>query len=450
MKKLAGRVLSAAFLLLLTACAQPAPEESGSSLDTVRIYYSCVQSTDSLSQVIDYVQEAIPADTPDRLEFLVKKLFETPQDDRLRCAFGQDVSLASYSLNEGELMIVLDGAYAQLSEMERNIASSCAALTLCDTQGVETVYLSAMEQGSVKRLGQSLSKDNIILTDMSLQPVEQDITLYFSDAECRYLFPEQHKIVIRENEQIERYVAEELLSGPRSESLLQLISKETKLLSVVTEDRICYINLSGEFKTGFYGNFSEERLILASLANTLTSLDGVDGVQILIDGTKREFFNHLPIGEPLIMNSGALGPVDVQSGVEDITVYYPDAGLDAVAAVPEKVVWREDISVEQLALEQLISGSPPAWSYNPIPKGTKLVSFDIDEGVCRVGFSPEFVTKHTATLEQERMAVWAVVATLTRFENISSVYIQAAGTQQAYQYFSFNQAYAKKDVLRLE
>lgn len=449
MKKLAGSAL-VAVLLLLAACTRPVMEQNGGAADVADIYYPCVQDADNLNQVLDYERETVPENTADRLGYLIKKLFETPKNTRLRCAFPQDVSFVSYTLSEGELLIVLGGAYAQLTEMERTIASGCAALTLCETQGVETVCLTAVENGRSVRLGQSLDREDVILTDMSLQPVEQDITLYFPDADCRYLLPEQRKIVIRENEQIERYVAEELLNGPRTESMLQLIPKETKLLSVVTENGICYVNLSGEVKTNFAGTFSEERLILASLANTLTSLDGVDGLQILIDGAKRDYFDQLPIGEPLKMDSGVVGPVDLQSGVEDITVYYPNAGHNAVAAVPEKVVWREDISVEQLALEQLISGNPPVWSYNPIPKGTKLVSFDIDEGVCRVSFSAEFVSQHTPTPERERMAVWAVVATLTRFESVQSVYIQVSGTQQGYQYVSFNQAYVSKDVTRLE
>ncbi len=95
---------------------------------------------------------------------------------------------------------------------------------------------------------------------------------------------------------IEEVILEELKKKPEGEKLTTVLEK-IKVLSVETAENIAYVNLSGE---NLNGGSMEESLILQQIVFSLTELEEVEGVQFLVDGSKREtLMGHIFIEEPL-------------------------------------------------------------------------------------------------------------------------------------------------------
>lgn len=78
------------------------------------------------------------------------------------------------------------------------------------------------------------------------------------------------------------------------------IPDNTRLLSARIANNIAYLDFSGEFEENFYGRDST-MYQLQQIVYTATEFDGVDAVQILINGKKQDYLGGegILIGEPL-------------------------------------------------------------------------------------------------------------------------------------------------------
>ena len=79
-------------------------------------------------------------------------------------------------------------------------------------------------------------------------------------------------------------MVEELIAGPsgRIEGLYPSINPGTKVVSVMTKDGICYVNLDETF-LAVVNNVSTDVSVYA-IVNSLVELSSVNKVQILING----------------------------------------------------------------------------------------------------------------------------------------------------------------------
>ena len=112
------------------------------------------------------------------------------------------------------------------------------------------------------------------------------VRLYFANSDKSELVMEYRKINIVDTKPVEQYVVSELIKGPKIKGNERLLASDTKVLSVETTDRICYVN----FKEGFLEKnaTSGSKLVADSIVRSLTGLNNVDSVQFLIDGKKTE------------------------------------------------------------------------------------------------------------------------------------------------------------------
>jgi len=89
---------------------------------------------------------------------------------------------------------------------------------------------------------------------------------------------------------------EQLIEGPNRSSSKATIPSTTKLIAVSVVDGICYVNLNDSFQNQ-NGEVSEE-VVLYSIVNSLTELQGVTKVQISINGeTKGNVRYTYPLSE---------------------------------------------------------------------------------------------------------------------------------------------------------
>ena len=123
------------------------------------------------------------------------------------------------------------------------------------------------------------------------QSRETIITLYFQNIESNNLNPEARKIDA--NELIKNpyeYLINLLIQGPKNEKLKNIIPEGTKLNSTKLQGEILIIDFSKEFINANIENVDEENII-NEILYTVTQLNEVNGIKILIDGEEGKAFS---------------------------------------------------------------------------------------------------------------------------------------------------------------
>jgi germination protein M len=132
--------------------------------------------------------------------------------------------------------------------------------------------------------------------------IDQEITLYFSDDQAMYLQGEKRLVTVekgQEAQQLPAAVINELISGPVKQNLYPTIPPETTLLGIEIKDETAYVNFSEELRTGHWGGSTGEIMTISSIVNSLSELEGIEAVMILINGeTQETLAGHLDISEP--------------------------------------------------------------------------------------------------------------------------------------------------------
>jgi len=102
-----------------------------------------------------------------------------------------------------------------------------------------------------------------------------------------------------------KFIVENLLAGRDAAGLRSTIPAGTTVKSVFVNNNMAWVNLSKEMVTNLKGGVDSELLAVYSIVNSiLFNMDGVDAVQILIEGEKLPTLGgHVDITVPLIANT---------------------------------------------------------------------------------------------------------------------------------------------------
>lgn len=199
------------------------------------------------------------------------------------------------------------------------------------------------------------------------------------------------------------------------------------------------INSSGELSLYFnaaYGNYTGVAEILrrASIVKTLSQIKGINGVQFYVSGQPITDLNMNPIG---IMTADSF--IDNTGGVSDykqqttLNIYFADKTGKSLVVVPVDITYNATIPLEQLAIEQLISGPYTIEGVSKdkilptVPKRTVLNKVTVKENTCYVDLSKEFLNKEDNI--SDYVAVYSVVNTLVELPSVNKVQFSIDGEQ---------------------
>jgi len=139
-----------------------------------------------------------------------------------------------------------------------------------------------------------------------------EVTLYFSDANERFLVPEK-RYVVKEKDAAgqAKELVKALLEGSKT-GLVSTFPKKTDLGSVtVAKDQTATVNFGRNLVTLHPGGSASETATIYSLTNTLIfNIPDVKRVKILIDGKEQESLKgHIDMRRSFILNKGLFAPV---------------------------------------------------------------------------------------------------------------------------------------------
>lgn len=124
------------------------------------------------------------------------------------------------------------------------------------------------------------------------------VDLYFADKEHTTIVAEPRKIP--SSDRLEQTMINNLIIGPEKENLSPTIPEGTRLISLDVVNKIAFVNFSREIQLRHWGGTTGELITVTSIVITLTQLEGIEKVQILVEGQRLEtLLGHVYIFEPL-------------------------------------------------------------------------------------------------------------------------------------------------------
>lgn len=256
---------------------------------------------------------------------------------------------------------------------------------------------------------------------------ENAIYLYYIDSaayELAYV-PYELDETVSENKGIESILNTMFTEAPDNQT--NLISASMRLLrSAYQKDTSLarvVVNVANELNDQYV-----EVLAKAAITKTLCQLDYVENVQF-------EIYDSSTISDEqsVIETYDSISFVDaeqeggfLQTGV--ITLYFANESGDMLLEYDKAVEISNNVSLEQLVIESLITGPLREGYYPTIPEGTTLKKVSIKDGVCYVDLSVEF--NNTLNTCMDTTTIYSVVNSLCELPTISRVQFLINGEKQ--------------------
>ncbi len=287
-------------LILLTACACSSGREDNDA--SFKIYYL---SKDGM-RVSSVAYKPVSEDAEALINEVLTELAKQPSDYDLRPVILNDVSVNSFSLNEGLLLIDFDTGYIKDQDREEILRRAAIVRTLDQIDGVDEISITVDGTPLNDRNGVPVG---IMTSDMFIDNVGDEINsyertklvLYYANEEGTELVQTTESVAYNSNISMEKLVTEHVISGPLSHGVYPVTDPQVGLISVSTKDGICYVNLTKEFLVK-QGKLTDE-VVLYAFVNSLTELPNVNKVQFMIDSeTEISFGEHSYLNEPFERN----------------------------------------------------------------------------------------------------------------------------------------------------
>ncbi len=286
--------MAAALCLSVAAGCKAAerPEEDGFRLWAAGDLTHWSESTTALGSWEYQGAQTVP-------EVMAALLAGPPADSGLISAVPQGTELLDWSLEDGVLSVDLSRPYGGLVGVDLTLADYCVALTLTQLKGIEGVRITVNGRELPYRDRQVFYAKDIVLSGAEEEPVELSAALYFRRAGSGELGYELRVFRLTENEDPAMVVLQALLAGPEDAGRSPLRPVERAVNNLRLEDGVCHVDLSAALLDSVPADEAEQRLTLASLVNTLCSLDNVEAVQLLVDGEILERYGAVDTSQPL-------------------------------------------------------------------------------------------------------------------------------------------------------
>lgn len=276
MRRTLGRLALAALALALAfGCTSAREEDRG-----LVLWFPVDPELNMVSAALDAcpyqgTEHTIPA--------LMSALLAGPpeEEQELTSLIPAGTRVLSWSLEEGVASVELSAAYAGLVGVDLTLADCCITLTLAQLPGVEGVRVTVNGGGQSYRDRRVLYPEDMLLAVAEESPAEVTAALYFRREGGDQLGFELRRFRLSEDRVPVKEVLDALAAGPEDEGLVPLLPEGLAVRSAWVDQGLCTADLSAALLDLPEGR---RALAVSSIAETLRSLDGVEQVQILIEG----------------------------------------------------------------------------------------------------------------------------------------------------------------------
>ncbi len=177
-----------------------------------------------------------------------------------------------------------------------------------------------------------------------------------------------------------------------------------------------------------YNNMSsaDELFLRAGLVKTLVQIEGVDYIQLYVDGALAQYSDGTFIGlldATDFVDDSAAGMDSIQW--KEIELYYANERGDKLVEYSEEVAYTKNVSLERVVVEKLIKGPSDKKMQATVPATIKLLDISVNDRVCYVNLDASFLNEMVNVSAE--LPVYSIVNTLCSLPGIDSVRIMVNG-----------------------
>ena len=280
-------LLLAGVFCVLSSCG----EKKKTNGPVVQVYY--VSNMETKIETHEY--EKPVGSTEEQVKTLMAYLAAVYEKPPYKSPLAMGFQVLGVEYQEGGLILNMDENYSKLNSTTEVLVRAAIVRTLIQADGVNRVEIlvngSQLTDGAGDPVGWMTDGQFIYNDGSEINSYEQiRVKLYFANEAGDKLIAAYREKFYSTNISLERFVVDEILAGPSGKiaGLYATISPDTKILSVMTKDGICYLNFDSNFLTVV--NNVNLNVEIYSIVNSLTELQGVNRVQILVDGDVPDVF----------------------------------------------------------------------------------------------------------------------------------------------------------------
>ena len=417
MKKLICILLSLAMLTGLLGCQGPELLSPGS------FYYyrtdTAFSGTDGVLAPEVRELHGIEKD----LDAILALYCQGPVTRGLENPIPKGCAVPTYTLSEDTLILHFSRQLADLSGMELTITAGCLARTLLPLVGVRTLVLTADGALLDGETSMTVRLEDLGLRDDTQDRLHGDFTVYYADADRRYLVSRSISLFLTVRSELPMQLLEQLCLPSPDGSLYSVLPEGTRILSAVTQDGLCTVDLSGEFVSRRFYSPSAQLLSIYGIVNTLTALPEIDRVELTVEGELLLRLGSVSLSGPMIRDDRFLGPVRTGLGEQDHTVYLTQGREPGLIPLPLRLRQSGAYSSAEQMVRYLLTDAGTNGLGTCIPPETRLNSIRVERLICHVDFSSEF-------LEDPQMlptAIRVLTASLCTLDHVFAVNITVDG-----------------------
>lgn len=286
MRKNIGLILILSLVLLsFSACAgrQSAEKEKG-----FYIYYLDQMQSMLVKESYKLKEQKIK----DRINELLTALSTPMEDSDLACPIPAEVTVRETTLKSRRLKISFSYEYTNLTKVREALLRAAVVKTLTQLDGIDCVAFTIIDEPLADENGNAIGDmtGDSFVDDFGAEQgatAKADLVLYYATSDSAALVKEEREVHYNGNVPLEQVVLKYLSMAPNTEDAQPTLPAGVKVLSVSTQDGICYVDLDDTLlseKVSLSVN-----LITYSIVNSLCELDNIKEVQILVGSGESAF-----------------------------------------------------------------------------------------------------------------------------------------------------------------
>lgn len=196
----------------------------------------------------------------------------------------------------------------------------------------------------------------------------------------------------------------------------------TVFLSATYSNNTALLQLSGAYTdlSGIHATLAD-----ACIAKTVLAFTGAEKVQLTVCDADGEILRSRKITESDIL----LLDDSSDTSSTTYTLCFTDADGRYLLAERRTDPYVSEAELPKYLITQLTEGPKTNGMVRTLPEGTRLLDINVENGVCAVDFSAEFLNNLPEGTAAEHIAVMSVVNTLTVLDNIDQVQFYVEGNR---------------------
>ena len=282
-----------ALALILSGCAAAAAtaaqEEKNCQLYyLVRDLERAPAGGDAIGSEVSTLPKESESPTETQAEDLMNALLSGPAGSGLQSPFPEGTRLLGVEVRGSHAKVDLSSAYRNLSGIDLTLADYCVTLTLTQISAIRSVSILVRGQELSYRDSQRFRPKDVLLSSTEDVVATVDVTLYAIDPEGQ-LSPVDRTLDLYEGDTQAEVLVAALRQGPWDKDWRSALPDWFSIQSVWLDDGVCYVNLLAS-TVPEDADREEAGLALQALRDSLSSLDSVREVRILVNGELAQYY----------------------------------------------------------------------------------------------------------------------------------------------------------------